>query len=98
MIAFINETQEPKPYEFAYAVEDDKYGPQFSQREQSDGNAVQGSYVVQLPDGRKQTVRTTARRCLDTNYRWRIGSKRTVVDNFNTHFYLGCKINGLHYE
>lgn len=51
--------QEARPYEFAYGVQDDGYGPNFSQNEKSDGNAVLGSYTVQLPDGRKQTVSHT---------------------------------------
>ena len=53
----ITRPQEPKPYSFAYGVEDDHYGPNFGQNEKSDGKTVQGSYSVQLPDGRKQTVR-----------------------------------------
>jgi len=44
------------PYEFAYSVNAENYGPQFGQTESSDGHVVEGSYVVQLPDGRKQTV------------------------------------------
>ncbi|XP_042234939.1 cuticle protein-like [Homarus americanus] len=48
--------EEPKPYNFNYGVKDDYAGTDFSQNEESDGNTVQGSYTVQLPDGRKQTV------------------------------------------
>lgn len=48
--------QPPKPYSFSYGVEDAHYGPTFSQDEKSDGNTVQGSYSVQLPDGRQQIV------------------------------------------
>lgn len=51
---------EPKPYQFAYGVQDPHYGPNFGQNEKSDGKTVQGSYTVQLPDGRKQTVTYTA--------------------------------------
>ncbi|KAF2368097.1 Insect cuticle protein [Trinorchestia longiramus] len=47
---------EPKPYQFAYGVADEHYGPNFGQEEKSDGKNVKGSYTVQLPDGRKQTV------------------------------------------
>lgn len=49
-------TQEAKPYEFAYGVQDPYQGLDFGQSEASDGNAVEGTYSVQLPDGRKQTV------------------------------------------
>ncbi|KAG7161694.1 Cuticle protein-like 4 [Homarus americanus] len=48
--------EEPKPYSFSYGVQDDYAGTNFGQNEQSDGNTVKGSYTVQLPDGRKQTV------------------------------------------
>lgn len=50
--------QEPIPYNFAYGVNDEYAGTDFSQTEESDGNTVKGSYTVLLPDGRKQTVRT----------------------------------------
>ena len=48
--------QEPMPYNFRYGVKDDYAGTDFGQQENSDGNAVQGSYNVVLPDGRIQTV------------------------------------------
>ena len=48
--------QDPKPYTFSYGVKDDYRGTIFNQDEQSDGKSVHGSYTVQLPDGRKQTV------------------------------------------
>ncbi|XP_068242480.1 uncharacterized protein [Palaemon carinicauda] len=48
--------EEPKPYNFNYGVKDDYAGTDFGQNEYSDGKSVQGSYTVQLPDGRKQTV------------------------------------------
>ncbi|XP_071535279.1 cuticle protein-like [Panulirus ornatus] len=48
--------EEPKPYSFSYGVKDDYAGTDFGQDEYSDGNKVRGSYTVQLPDGRKQTV------------------------------------------
>ncbi|MCL4163453.1 UNVERIFIED_CONTAM: hypothetical protein GTU68_039900, partial [Idotea baltica] len=41
---------------FSYGVKDDYSGPDFNQDENSDGNLVQGSYSVQLPDGRRQIV------------------------------------------
>lgn len=45
------------PYNYAYAVNDHYAGTDFGHNEDSDGNIVKGSYTVQLPDGRKQTVR-----------------------------------------
>lgn len=50
-------SQDPIPYNFAYAVRDEYAGTDFGQNEESDGQSVKGSYTVQLPDGRKQTVR-----------------------------------------
>ncbi|CAL4091479.1 unnamed protein product [Meganyctiphanes norvegica] len=44
------------PYSFAYGVADGYSGVDFGQDEKSDGKSVKGSYTVQLPDGRKQTV------------------------------------------
>ncbi|XP_027239278.2 cuticle protein 8-like [Penaeus vannamei] len=52
--------EEPKPYQFAYGVKDEYAGTDFGQSEESDGHAVKGSYTVQLPDGRKQTVNYVA--------------------------------------
>lgn len=46
------------PYNFAYAVKDQYNGNDFSHSEDSDGKNVMGTYSVQLPDGRKQTVST----------------------------------------
>ncbi|XP_064086330.1 cuticle protein 8-like [Macrobrachium nipponense] len=48
------------PYQFSYGVKDDYAGTDFGQTEESDGKAVKGSYTVQLPDGRKQTVNYVA--------------------------------------
>lgn len=48
--------QEPVPYNYAYGVRDDYAGTDFGHNEISDGATVTGSYTVQLPDGRKQTV------------------------------------------
>ncbi|XP_064086213.1 pro-resilin-like [Macrobrachium nipponense] len=44
------------PYQFGYNVNDAYQGLDFGHQENSDGNAVYGSYTVQLPDGRKQNV------------------------------------------
>ncbi|CAL4153051.1 unnamed protein product, partial [Meganyctiphanes norvegica] len=49
-----------KPYSYAYEVYDEYHGTDFGANENSDGNQVQGSYNVVLPDGRKQTVKYTA--------------------------------------
>lgn len=51
-------SQEKRPYDFEYNVKDDYAGTDFGHNEESDGNTVRGSYTVQLPDGRKQTVNT----------------------------------------
>ena len=49
--------EEPLPYQFQYGVADDYSGAQFSANEESaDGETVIGSYTVNLPDGRVQTV------------------------------------------
>ena len=43
--------------QYTYAVADDYSGATFNQEEQNDGNGVvAGSYSVNLPDGRVQTV------------------------------------------
>merc|ERR1712212_783784 len=52
--------EEPIPYNYAYAVKDDYAGTDFGHNEDSNGQNVQGSYTVQLPDGRKQTVKYVA--------------------------------------
>ncbi|XP_045603046.2 pupal cuticle protein Edg-84A-like [Procambarus clarkii] len=44
------------PHDFQYNVRDDYSGTNFGHSENSDGNTVRGSYNVDLPDGRKQTV------------------------------------------
>ncbi|XP_064086221.1 cuticle protein 19-like [Macrobrachium nipponense] len=46
----------PIPYNYAYGVRDNYHGTDFGHNEDSDGKAVKGSYTVQLPDGRRQTV------------------------------------------
>lgn len=48
----------PQPYAFSYGVNGERDGGSFGQQEESDGKNVKGSYVVNLPDGRKQVVST----------------------------------------
>merc|ERR1739842_45503 len=48
---------EPSPYTYTYAVADDYSKANFQQAESNDGTgAGTGSYSVNLPDGRIQTV------------------------------------------
>ncbi|KAF0314377.1 Adult-specific cuticular protein ACP-20 [Amphibalanus amphitrite] len=52
---------EPRPYQYQYAIDDPNYGPMAAKQEVSDGAGnVQGSYSVNLPDGRTQTVKYVA--------------------------------------
>ncbi|KAF7989588.1 hypothetical protein HCN44_008262 [Aphidius gifuensis] len=51
---------QPKSYEFGYAVKDSATGNDFGRSETSDGETVRGEYRVQLPDGRTQIVTYTA--------------------------------------
>ncbi|XP_037802388.1 pro-resilin-like [Penaeus monodon] len=44
-------------YDFQWAVKHDDSGNDFGHQEARDGEDTQGSYYVQLPDGRLQTVR-----------------------------------------
>ena len=48
--------QEPAKYDFDWSVKDDYSGNDFGQQESRDGDNTQGSYYVQLPDGRLQKV------------------------------------------
>ncbi|XP_003702544.1 uncharacterized protein LOC100881531 [Megachile rotundata] len=50
----------PQPYNFQYEVYDPPSGNDYSQRESSDGNVVQGEYRVLLPDSRTQIVKYMA--------------------------------------
>merc|ERR1712198_62966 len=51
--------EEPAKYDFNYAVKDDYSGNDFGHNEARDGYNTQGSYYVQLPDGRLQKVTYT---------------------------------------
>lgn len=51
--------QEPKPYSFAYDVNDEYYYDNHGRQEKSDGKTTSGSYHVVLPDGRRQVVTYT---------------------------------------
>ncbi|KAF2368102.1 Insect cuticle protein [Trinorchestia longiramus] len=50
----------PKPYAFDYGVRDDYSGANYGHSETSNGNSVEGSYQVALPDGRIQIVKYIA--------------------------------------
>ena len=50
---------EPAVYAYNYAVADDYSGSNFQATENRDGYATSGSYSVNLPDGRIQTVTYT---------------------------------------
>ena len=50
------ESSEAK-YAFNWAVSDDSSSNEFGHQEARDGDDTQGSYYVQLPDGRLQTVK-----------------------------------------
>ncbi|XP_047472515.1 pro-resilin-like [Penaeus chinensis] len=49
----------PAQYDFNYAVKDDYSGNDFGHQENRNGYDTQGTYYVQLPDGRLQTVTYT---------------------------------------
>merc|ERR1739838_554395 len=46
----------PAKYDFNYAVKDDYTGNDFGHQEARNGYDTEGSYYVQLPDGRLQNV------------------------------------------
>ncbi|XP_066947195.1 larval cuticle protein A2B-like [Macrobrachium rosenbergii] len=50
------ESSEPASYNFEFAVEDGYSGADFNHQEEREEDNTQGSYSVQLPDGRRQTV------------------------------------------
>merc|ERR1712158_261762 len=52
--------ESPKPFAFEYGVADDYSGAKFNAAETTDGKTLSGSYSVNLPDGRIQTVTYTA--------------------------------------
>ncbi|XP_068209724.1 cuticle protein 7-like [Palaemon carinicauda] len=52
---YSDESTEAK-YDFNWAVKDEYSGNDFGHQESRDGDHTQGSYYVQLPDGRLQTV------------------------------------------
>ncbi|XP_064123060.1 cuticle protein 7-like [Macrobrachium nipponense] len=52
---YSDESTEAK-YDFDWAVKDQYSGNDFGHQESRDGDHTQGSYYVQLPDGRLQTV------------------------------------------
>lgn len=49
-----------KPYSFSYAVQDDASCDYSAHSQANNGQATQGEYRVNLPDGRTQVVRYTA--------------------------------------
>ena len=52
--------QGPAEYGFEYQVQDPYTGSNFGHLEERDGYETKGSYFVDLPDGRRQTVTYTA--------------------------------------
>ncbi|XP_076060302.1 cuticle protein 7-like [Oratosquilla oratoria] len=57
--AYVRSSEEdygPAKYDFNYAVKDDDSGNDFGHQESRDGDRTEGSYYVQLPDGRLQKV------------------------------------------
>ncbi|XP_076061300.1 uncharacterized protein LOC143037075 [Oratosquilla oratoria] len=57
--AYVRDSEEdygPAKYDFNYAVKDDDSGNDFGHQESRDGDRTEGSYYVQLPDGRLQKV------------------------------------------
>ncbi|XP_053648622.1 pro-resilin-like [Cherax quadricarinatus] len=51
-----SEESGPAQYNFNWAVDDDPSGNEFGHQESRDNDNTKGSYSVQLPDGRLQTV------------------------------------------
>merc|ERR1712013_555092 len=59
LVAAPADLAEPPVYTYQYGVSDDYSGANFQQTESRDGYATSGSYTVNLPDGRIQTVKYT---------------------------------------
>lgn len=55
-----NDISEPAKYDFSYDVSDGDLGVEFGQEESRDGEDINGSFHVLLPDGRRQRVQYTA--------------------------------------
>ncbi|KAG7166325.1 Pro-resilin-like 10 [Homarus americanus] len=51
-----SEEHEPPKYAYEFAVQDGESGNDFAAQESRDLDNTKGSYTVQLPDGRLQTV------------------------------------------
>ncbi|XP_066966782.1 cuticle protein 19.8-like [Macrobrachium rosenbergii] len=62
-VGYVLPTPEPlpegMPFEYNYAVKDDKHAVDFGHDTKSDGQHVTGKYHVLLPDGRTQVVTYT---------------------------------------
>ncbi|KAG7166335.1 Pro-resilin-like 18 [Homarus americanus] len=54
---YSSEESGPAQYNFQWAVNDAPSGNDFGHQENRDNDNTQGSYTVQLPDGRLQTVK-----------------------------------------
>ena len=52
----LNNLQEAKPYSFSYGVQDEYEGLNYAHNEDSNGESLQGSYTVDLPDGTRKIV------------------------------------------
>jgi hypothetical protein len=64
-----------KPYSFSYAVQDDASNDYSAHAQANNGQATQGEYRVNLPDGRTQVVRYTAD---DGGYRADVSYQQTA--------------------
>ncbi|XP_064122565.1 pro-resilin-like [Macrobrachium nipponense] len=52
-----DESFEPAKYSFEFGVHDDSTSASFEHQESRDDDQTRGTYTVQLPDGRRQTVK-----------------------------------------
>nr|XP_027216976.1 cuticle protein 7-like [Penaeus vannamei] len=66
---FSSEESGPAHYDFEWKVDHDDSGNDFGHQEARDGHDTQGSYYVQLPDGRLQTVRFAVKETQDSSLR-----------------------------